>query len=365
MKKKKILVFNLTPRGWMLHYSSQFCNELNKWNNLKLKVAIASYHDSILYDSNIGFIKIRTNPNLYSFLLDSLNIFYHIYFLYKVFKYSPDIVHFLDNHPWYSFYIKIFKLLWYKVYVTQHDPTLHSWESSSLLWKIAAYTNRVLRSASDKLFVHWDVLREEVIKQHKISEKKVFSIKHGAYTFFNRWAKWLAVQRNTFLFFGRILDYKWLDTLLSALKQVKNSFPDFQLIIAWPWDMSSYKKDLDAFKDNIKIYNYNIEPEEAYKYFEICEFVVLPYKDATGSWVIPVSYSFSKAVLATKVWELISVVEEWKTWYLVEANNSQILWQKIIEMLQEKDRIRSMWKEWKIFSDMELSWGSIISNVYR
>jgi hypothetical protein len=94
----------------MLHYSSQFCNELNKKNNIDLVIAIASYHNSILYDKNINFIKIRTNPNIFSFIFDSINIFYHIFFIYKIVKYNPHIVHFLDNHPWYIFYSKLFKL---------------------------------------------------------------------------------------------------------------------------------------------------------------------------------------------------------------------------------------------------------------
>jgi hypothetical protein len=88
----------------MLHYSSQFSNELIKKDNIDLKVAIASYYNSILYDKNINFIRIRTNPNLFSFIFDSLNIFYHFYFIFKIFKFKPDIVHFLDNHPWYVFY---------------------------------------------------------------------------------------------------------------------------------------------------------------------------------------------------------------------------------------------------------------------
>ena len=75
MKKKKILVINLTPRLWMLHYSSQFCNELVNKNDIELMVAIASYHKSILYDKQINFIKIRTNPSLISFIFDSLNFF--------------------------------------------------------------------------------------------------------------------------------------------------------------------------------------------------------------------------------------------------------------------------------------------------
>jgi glycosyltransferase involved in cell wall biosynthesis len=160
------------------------------------------------------------------------------------------------------------------------------------------------------------------------------------------------------------LDYKWLDTLLSSLKYVKKNFPDFTLIIAWAWDITKYEKELEIFKENIRIHNHNIEPEVAYKFFEVSEFVVLPYKDATWSWVIPVSYSFSKPVLATNVWELVWVVTDGKTWYLVEPDNSKLLWEKIIEMLREKSKVESMWIAGRKFSDTELSWKDIVDNIY-
>ena len=364
MKKKKILIMNLTPRWWMLHYSSQFSNELFKKDKIKLKVAIASYHNSILYDKGINFIKIRTKPNLFSFIFDSLNIFYHIYFIIKIIIFKPNIVHFLDNHPWYVFYSRLFKILWYEIYVTQHDPTLHSGENSTLLWKVATNVNKKLRNISDKLFVHWDKLKQEVIKKYNINKNRVVSIKHWAYTFFNKWAKWLKVQNNTFLFFGRIVDYKWLDDLLDSLIIVKERFPDFKLIISWPWELAKYEKLLNKFKNNIEIFNFNIEPEDAYKYFEISEFVVLPYKDATWSWVIPVSYSFSKSVLITNVWELTSVVEDWKTGFVIEPNNSKELWKKIIYMLENKVEVKELWINGKNFSDTELSWKDIIYKIY-
>lgn len=364
MESKKVLVMNLTPRWWMLHYSSQFCNELFLKENIELKVGIASYQDSILYNKNIEFIKIRTNPNAISFIIDTLNIFYHIYFLLNIIKFKPDIVHFLDNHPWYIAYSKIFKSLGYKIYVTQHDPILHSWENDNVLWKITSKVNEVLRDISDVFIVHWDVLKNQVLEKYKIKANKILSIKHWAYSFFNTWSQWLIVQKDTFLFFGRIVDYKWLDILLSSLEIVKNKFPDFRLIIAWPWDVSKYDLLLEKYKSNIEVYNNNIEPEEAYKNFEISEFVVLPYKEATWSGVIPVAYSFSKAVLVTNVWELSSVVIDWKTWYIVESNDSQVLWKKIVEMLSEKSNIKQMWKEWKVFSDKELSWKEIIDKIY-
>ncbi len=362
--RKKVLVFNLTPRWWMLHYSSQFCNELFIKKNIELKVAIASYHNSILYDKWIEFIKIRTNPKLVSFIFDSLNIFYHIYFIFKIIKFKPDIVHFLDNHPWYIFYSKLFKSLGYKIYVTQHDPTLHSWESKTLLWIVATQVNKTLRKISNKLFVHWDILRDEVILKYKIDKQKVISIKHWAYTFFNKWSQWLKTNKNTFLFFGRIIDYKWLDLLLNSLELVKKEFPYFKLIIAWPWNLDKYKKIIEEYKWNINVYNFNIEPEDAYKYFEISEFIVLPYKDATWSWVIPVSYSFSKPVLVSDVWELSSVVENGLTGYVIEPNNAKILSNKIIEMLSKKDKVKDMWINAKEFSDKNLSWKEIIDNIY-
>jgi related to glycosyltransferase len=49
------------------------------------------------------------------------------------------------------------------------------------------------------------------------------------------------------------------------------------------------------------LYNQNIPDEEIYRYFEMAEFVVLPYKDATGSGVIPLAFAFSKAVIVSNV----------------------------------------------------------------
>jgi len=93
----------------MLHYSSQFCNEL--FNKVDLRVAIADYYDEKLYNENICFIKIKTNPDLKSFIFDTLFFWNHIIFLYKIIKFNPEIVHFIDNHPWYIIYARVFKVL--------------------------------------------------------------------------------------------------------------------------------------------------------------------------------------------------------------------------------------------------------------
>ena len=77
----------------MLHYSSQFCNALAENND------------------NINVIKVKTNPNLGSFICDSLNILQHIQLFKKIQRLKPDIIHFIDNHPWYIMYGKLLKKL--------------------------------------------------------------------------------------------------------------------------------------------------------------------------------------------------------------------------------------------------------------
>jgi hypothetical protein len=93
----------------MLHYSAQFANELAK--KYEVYVAIADYYDGFLYDKNIKLLKIRTNPTTISFAFDSLAIRNQFKLWKQIKEIKPDIVHFMDNHPWYPFYIKICRKL--------------------------------------------------------------------------------------------------------------------------------------------------------------------------------------------------------------------------------------------------------------
>ncbi len=361
---KKVLLMNLTPRWGMLHYASQFSNALEKRNDIQQMVAIASYDNWELYHTK-NFIQIRTNPNFWSCIIDTLNVLYHIVFLYKILRFRPDIVHFLDNHPWYIVYWRLLRLLGYTIYTTQHDPTLHSGDNVWLQWKLAGYTNHILRQVSHKIMVHGDVLAKQMLEIYDIPKEKVLSIRHWAYTFFNSWKQDLEIKKDNFLFFWRVLDYKWLDVLLQSLEKVGEEFPEFTLTIAWPWDLSPYKKMLDKHSTNVEIYNTEIEAQDVYKYFEKAEFIVLPYRDATGSWVVPIAYCFSKPVIVTDVWELPSVVRDGETWYVIKPWDCEALGATIIQLLEDKNKTKKMWEKAFKFSEKELWWADIIDQIYE
>lgn len=362
MKKQKVLVFNLTPRSGMLHYSSQFCNELSKYADVK--VVIASYHKSPLYEKCIEFFKIRTNPSALSFIFDTLMFWNHLILIYKIKKYKPDVVHFIDNHPWYVFYGWLMKKLWYKIYTTQHDTTPHSGENAGIQWKLLIKVNEVLRNVSDKLVVHWEVLKKDLMDNYWVEENKIYVVPHGAYTFFVRWKKNLEVKKNHFMFFGRIVKYKWLDLALKSFEFVKQKYPDFQMYIAGYWDLSPYQDLIDKYKDNIKIHNEDIPDEEVHKYFEWSEFVILPYYDATASGIIPVSYAFQKPVVVTNVGTLPNFVEDWVTGKISKSIDPKDIADQIIYMLDNKEKAIEMWKKWREYSDQNLGWEPIVKKLY-
>ena len=361
---KKIIVFNLTSRWWMLHYWSQFCNALAQ--KYKVMVVLADYYQGDLYNKNIDKIYLTTNTTITSFLKDTLNVYQHYECFKKISKFNPDIVHFIDNHPWYSVYGLILKERWFLIYTTQHDPTLHSWDNIDLKGKVAIFTNKILRRISNKLIVHGDYLKEEMIQKYWINPERITSIPHGNYNFFLKRSKQnIAIQENFFLFFWRIVDYKGLDVLLESLKYIKKSIKDFTLIIAWGWNIEKYRSLLKEHKNYIEVYNNDIPDEDVYKYFDRVEFVVLPYRDATWSGVISVAYAFSKPVIVTNVWELPSVVVDHITWIVTEKNNIAKLAESIIFMLENKEEVIEMWKRWRKFSERELGWDKIIKEVYE
>jgi len=75
-----------------------------------------------------------------------------------------------------------------------------------------------------------------------------------------------------------------------------------------------------------------VSDQDMVDYINQSDLVVLPYLSATGSAVIPASYYCGRPVLATRTGGLAEVVEDGKTGWLVEPNNSDELKAKIISL---------------------------------
>ncbi len=137
------------------------------------------------------------------------------------------------------------------------------------------------------------------------------------------------LDKKSFLFFGLIRKYKGLDILLSAINKIDKSLKDkFECIIVGEnyEDLEKYKKIINSDIDkNITWNTKYISDEEVDLYFTASDFVVLPYKSASQSGIIPMAYYYTKPVIVSNIDGLTEMIIENKTGYSFKNNNSDDL----------------------------------------
>ena len=108
--------------------------------------------------------------------------------------------------------------------------------------------------------------------------------------------------KKTLLFFGLIRDYKGLDILLEAFRDLPE---DYQLVIAGePYgSFDKYRELIDSIpgRDRIRVFPDYIRDSEVKKFFSAADVTVLPYRSATQSGISSVSYHFEVPMIVTDV----------------------------------------------------------------
>jgi len=150
-----------------------------------------------------------------------------------------------------------------------------------------------------------------------------------------------------FLFVGNIHKNKGLDILLKAWSEhIKQYSNDKLYIVGKPrYNINNELKFIEKFHSSIGTsFGYKSD-EEILAYFLECDFVVLPYKEASQSGVLMTALSLGKPVIATNVGGLPEVVETVKGGYVVDLNNPISLCKAIDKASEISDRELSKWND--------------------
>ena len=338
----KILFFNLNGRGGMLHYASQFANTMAKKHTVY--VVLPTYSDHTMYSDDLWLLRPKAPKGIIGAIFHTFNISQHLALRKAIKKYNPDVVHILDNHPWYLYYGRKYKD---KLFVTQHDPVLHEGDKKGLMRWLTNKVNVKLRKWAKKVFVHGHAVKESITD---IPQDKIEVIKHGDYSFFTKYTKQTDMPSGDVLFFGRLLPYKGWEDLFEAtrdLEQYKFTFAG--------------EGKVDRARSNVTFINRYITNEETADLFRKHKIVVLPYKDATQSGVIPIAYAFNKPVIVTDVGSLSEYVQELMTGLIIPPNSSVYL-KKAIMTIFELD-IYQMGDSCLQYMKENLSWDKITDKV--
>ncbi|WOJ92976.1 glycosyltransferase [Congregibacter variabilis] len=128
------------------------------------------------------------------------------------------------------------------------------------------------------------------------------------------------------LFYGFVRPYKGLDMLIEAMGMLQNESV-FLTIAGEFWDGEKELRERIAeltLEEKVEIIPRYVSADETADLFTRADIVVLPYRSATGSGVIPIAYNYLTPVLATKVGGLPDVVIEGETGWLSDADPSAL-----------------------------------------
>jgi glycosyltransferase involved in cell wall biosynthesis len=129
-------------------------------------------------------------------------------------------------------------------------------------------------------------------------------------------------DKKIILFYGFIRDYKGLDLAIQALSKLGN---DYHLVIAGEvygsFDKYSNLIDELNLRNRVSIFTRYITDAETSFFFSAADVCLLPYKSATQSGIIAISYHFDLPVIATNVGGLSEMIEPYSTGLLADKAN--------------------------------------------
>jgi glycosyltransferase involved in cell wall biosynthesis len=142
-----------------------------------------------------------------------------------------------------------------------------------------------------------------------------------------------------FLFFGIVRPYKGLDLLLDAWPAIERETGG-QLVVAgefWPGTekLRERIRSRVAAGASIRLHDRFVPDSEVVDFFRAADLVVLPYRSATGSGIVPIARWSGKPVLGSDLPGLRDVVDPEVDGLLVPPGNADALAAEAIRFVRE------------------------------
>jgi glycosyltransferase involved in cell wall biosynthesis len=244
---------------------------------------------------------------------------------------KPKIFHILWNNKFESFdrtlLMLYYKLLGKSVVLTAHNVNAGRRDSKDTI--LNQLTLRIQYRLADKIFVHTEKMKSELVAAFAVAESRVNVIPFGINNtvpntrLTRSEAKARLGFRNgerTILFFGRITPYKGLEYLITSFRQLFAKHSDYRLMIAgrpdnceayWSEIRQSIREDVES--GQILLKSEFIPDAMTEVYFKAADVLVLPYRQIYQSGVLFLGYGFGVPALAADVGSLKDDVVEGKT----------------------------------------------------
>lgn len=171
-------------------------------------------------------------------------------------------------------------------------------------------------------------------------------------------------DKKVILFFGFIRDYKGLDLLIEAMKYLSE---EYLLLIAGEV-YGSFRKyeeiiEKNSLKNRTHLHIKYIAENEVAEFFSASDVCVFPYRSATQSGIVGISYHFEIPVIVTNVGGLYESVENNKTGLVVPELNPK----SIAETIQSyfESNLEPSFRSQIISYKIKTSWDSLSETLIK
>ena len=345
----RIALIYLGRRGAGGIISFELARQLREKRQVTAYLSLNAENANRWVDAGIDFIRVDTFNNALSALW-SLVFPAQIHRIARqILLNKPDILVFPMFHPWNSLIQKELKSIPSVVFV--HDPHPHP--------DLPGKFYEIMENASIRRAARCVVLSEGLkpfLVDRGCDQDCIDVVPLGPFVYTPSIQPVPHKNRTpTLLFFGRILPYKGLKTLLYSYIEVRKNFP-CQLVIAGDGDISSYLDKLEHLQD-VTLVNRWIGENEIGEFFTRSDLVVLPYSSASQSGVIPIAAAYGLPVIATRVGGLSEQIEDGVSGWLIPPDDVQALTSTIREVLSNLHQARQRGEALKDRYEKQFGWG--------
>lgn len=268
------------------------------------------------------------------------------------------------------------RMLGKKAVYTAHDVLPHSRDNS-----LNRLIYRVIYSLQHLIIAHTSFIKNRIINEFGINPAKIRCTRHGVYqrevhgeiTREKARAK-LAIPKDArvFLFFGIIAAYKGPDILLRSFASLPDP-KDIHLLFAGKVSVE-YRQEFESLlvafpSDHITKHLSYIKDEDIEYYFKAADATVLPYKEASQSGVLFMSYTYGIPVIVPDIGEFPEDIIPGKTGYVFKANDHHDLADTLLRFTKEENKSVSMSEEFiRNFALINYSWDDScneLMNAYK
>ena len=231
-------------------------------------------------------------------------------------RFDPDVVLVQEHDDWRLYYLQR-ALGQAPVVLTIHDVQPHL-GSVAAQNRVQTWVSRRLLATADACIVHGSRLAEQLMRRYDFDKRKpVFSIPHGP-VFSAIPPAHALPERPTALFFGRLEQYKGLDVFIEAVERTAPMVPGLTAIVAGAGSDARRCRD-HITRPELFEWDEGFVPDAALaELFFGSSVLVLPYREASQSGVIPLAYAHGRPVIATAVGAMPEAIRDHSTGLLVD-----------------------------------------------